>query len=175
MTSYWWFIILWLHQPLPSPSNYLFIYLHIQRHPQQKRWLLMSRWLWYDRKYYGREMGRIEMVGTWKLRETTASAAAANWRDAHLQMFKGTGKGVNRGPKTKHIMTKIMLLNMNVKSLIGVMSFRYSFRFHIGSLMRSARMFVCLPSTGECCKTWNIWTTVKNGAKHKFKKQHFFN
>ena len=85
------------------------------------------------------------MVGTWKLRETTASAAAANWRDAHLQMFKGTGKGVNRGPKTKHIMTKIMLLNMNVKSLIGVMSFRYSFPFHIGSLMRSARMFVCLP------------------------------
>ena len=61
----------------------------------------------------------------WKLRETTASAAAANWRDAHLQMLKGIGKGVNRGPKTKHIMTKIML-NMNVKSLIGVVSFRYS-------------------------------------------------
>ena len=63
------------------------------------------------------------MVG--KLRETTASAAAANWRDAHLQMLKGIGKGGNRGPKTKHIMTKIML-NMNVKSLIGVVSFRYS-------------------------------------------------
>ena len=46
-------------------SIYLFIYLHIQRHPQQKRWLLMSRWLWYDRNYYGREMGRIGMVGNW--------------------------------------------------------------------------------------------------------------
>ena len=34
----------------------------------------------------------------WKLRETTASAAAANWRGAHLQMFKGIGKDVNRGP-----------------------------------------------------------------------------
>ena len=79
----------------------------------------------------------------WKLRETTASAAAANWRDAHLQMLKGIGKGVNRGPKTKHIMTKIML-NMNVKSLIGVVPFRYSLRFHIGSLMGSARMFACL-------------------------------
>ena len=43
----------------------LFVYLHIQRHPQQKRWLLMSRWLWYDRNYYGREMGRIGMVGNW--------------------------------------------------------------------------------------------------------------
>ena len=40
------------------PQFYLFIYLHIQRLPQQKRWLLMSRWLCYDRKYYGREMGR---------------------------------------------------------------------------------------------------------------------
>ena len=57
----------------------------------------------------------------WKLRETTASAAAANWRDAHLQMLKGIGKGVNRDPKTKH-MTKIML-NMNVKSLIVVLAF----------------------------------------------------
>ena len=101
----------------------------------------MSRWLWYDRNYYGREMGRIGIVGNWG--ETTASAAAANWRDAHLQMLKGIGKGVNRDPKTKHIMTKIML-NMNVKSLIGVVSFRYSLRFHIESLMRSARMFVCL-------------------------------
>ena len=90
----------------------------------------------------------------WKLRETTASAAAANWRDAHLQMLKGIGKGVNRGPKTKHIMTKIML-NMNVKSLIGVVSFRYSLRFHIESLMRSARMFVCLFS-------WVRYTTHRN-------------
>ena len=78
-----------------------------------------------------------------KLRETTVSAAAVNWRGAHLQIFKGFGKGVNRGPKTKHIMTKIML-HMNVKSLIGVVSFRYILWFHIGSLMRSARMFVCL-------------------------------
>ena len=67
--------------------------------------------------------GRWEDRDGWKLRETTASAAAANWRDAHLQMFKGIGKGVNRGPKTKHIMTKIML-NMNRKSLIEVVSFR---------------------------------------------------
>ena len=87
--------------------------------------------------------GRWEDRDGWKLRKTTASAAAANWRDAHLQMLKGIGKGVNRHPKTKHIMTKIML-NMNVKSLIGVVSFRYSLRFHIESLMRSARMFVCL-------------------------------
>ena len=76
------------------------------------------------------------------MRETTASAAVANWRDAHLQMLKGIGRGVNRDPKTKHIMTTIML-NMNVKSLIEVVSFRYSLRFHIESLMRSARMFVC--------------------------------
>ena len=67
--------------------------------------------------------GRWEDRDGWKLRETTASAAAANWRDAHLQMFKGIGKGVNRGPKIKHIMTKIML-NMNGKSLIEVVSFR---------------------------------------------------
>ena len=46
------------------------------------------------------------------MRETTASAAAANWRYAHLQMLKGIGKGVDRGPKTKH-MTKITL-NVNV-------------------------------------------------------------
>ena len=77
----------------------------------------------------------------WKVRETTARAAAANWRYAHLQMLKGIGKGVDRGPKTKH-MTKITL-NMKVKSLIGVVSFRQSLRFHIGFLMRSARMFVC--------------------------------
>ena len=40
--------------------------------------------------------GRWEDRDGWKLRETTASAAAANWRDAHLQMLKGIGKGVNR-------------------------------------------------------------------------------
>ena len=73
----------------------------------------MSRRLWYDKKILWKGDG--EDRDGWKLRETTASAAAANWRDARLQMFKGIGKGVNRVPKTKHIMTKIML-NMNVKS-----------------------------------------------------------
>ena len=128
------------YETLPIISRYLiylFIYLHIQRHPQQKRWLLMSRWLWYDRNIFCKGGG--EDRDGWKLREATASAAAANWRDAHMQMLKRIGKGVNLGPKTKHIMTKIML-NMNVKSLIGVVSFRYSLRFHIGSLMPSARI-----------------------------------
>ena len=37
----------------------------------------------------------------WKLREITASAAAANWRDAYLQMFKGIGKGVTGALKQK--------------------------------------------------------------------------
>ena len=78
----------------------------------------------------------------WKLRETTASAAAANWRDAHLQMLKELEKELTGTLKQNtYLMTKI-LLNMNVKSLIGVVSFRYSLRFHIESLMRSARMFV---------------------------------
>ena len=93
----------------------------------------------------------------WKLRETTASAAAANWRDAHLQMLKGIRKGVNRGPKTKHMMTKIML-NMNVKSLIGVVSFRYSLRFHIESLMRSARMFATVHARGSRAKRCRIYS-----------------
>ena len=99
----------------------------------------MSRWLWCDRKYIWKGDG--EDRDGWKVRETIARAAAANWRYAHLQMLKGIGKGVDRGPKTKH-MTKITL-NMKVKSLIGVVSFRHSLRFHIGFLMRSARMFVC--------------------------------
>ena len=67
-------------------------------------------------------------------------------------MLKGLGKGVNRDPKTKHIMTKIML-NMNVKSLIGVVSFRYSLRFHFEYLMRSLCLCLAFASGG-------VWAAI---------------